>query len=52
MFPAPRIRNSEMATFRSTAMTGVVHGPNGDYVRTYADGQWNDNLLALMERVY
>lgn len=28
---------------------GVVHGPNGDYVRTYADGQWNDNLLALRE---
>lgn len=28
---------------------GVVHGPNGDYVRTYADGQWNDNLLSLPE---
>jgi hypothetical protein len=27
----------------------VVHGPNGDYVRTYADGTWNDNLLALPE---
>jgi hypothetical protein len=28
---------------------GVVQGPNGPYVRTYADGQWNDNLLALPE---
>jgi hypothetical protein len=31
------------------ADVGVVHGPNGDYVRTYADGVWNDNLLALPE---
>jgi hypothetical protein len=31
------------------ADVGVVHGPNGDYVRTYADGDWNDNLLALAE---
>lgn len=30
---------------------GIVHGPNGDYLRTYADGVWNDNLLALMECV-
>ena len=28
---------------------GIVEGPNGSYVRTYADGQWNDNLLALPE---
>ena len=28
---------------------GVVNGPNGPYVRTYADGVWNDNLLALAE---
>ena len=29
---------------------GVVdEGPNGSYVRTHADGQWNDNLLALPE---
>lgn len=28
---------------------GVVNGPNGDYVRTYADGKWNDNLLSLPE---
>lgn len=28
---------------------GVVKGPNGDYLRTYADGQWNDNLLSLAE---
>jgi hypothetical protein len=27
----------------------VVNGPNGPYVRTHADGQWNDNLLALPE---
>jgi hypothetical protein len=31
------------------ADVGVVHGPNGDYVRTYADRVWNDNLLALPE---
>lgn len=30
---------------------GVVDGPNGKYVRTYADGYWNDNLLALVECV-
>lgn len=28
---------------------GVVNGPNGKYLRTYANGQWNDNLLALPE---
>lgn len=28
---------------------GVVDGPNGPYVRTYADGKWNDNLLSLPE---
>jgi hypothetical protein len=27
----------------------VVDGPSGPYVRTHADGQWNDNLLALPE---
>lgn len=31
------------------ADVGVVHGPSGDYVRTYADRVWNDNLLALPE---
>jgi hypothetical protein len=31
------------------ADVGVVNGPNGPYVRTHADGQWNDNLLALPE---
>lgn len=31
------------------AEVGVVNGPNGKYVRTYADGKWNDNLLALPE---
>lgn len=28
---------------------GVVDGPNGPYLRTYADDQWNDNLLSLPE---
>lgn len=28
---------------------GVVDGVNGKYVRTYADGKWDDNLLALPE---
>jgi uncharacterized protein DUF3892 len=31
------------------AEVGVVNGPNGKYVRTHADGIWNDNLLALPE---
>lgn len=29
------------------ANLGVVDGPRGKYVRTHADGIWNDNLLAL-----
>lgn len=29
------------------AEIGVVNDPNGPYLRTYADGVWNDNLLAL-----
>ena len=33
------------------ATVGVVDGANGKYVRTYADGKWNDNLLALYECV-
>jgi hypothetical protein len=33
------------------ADVGVVNGPNGQFVRTYADGKWNDNLLALPECV-
>ncbi len=28
---------------------GVVDGSSGKYLRTYADGKWNDNLLALPE---
>jgi hypothetical protein len=28
---------------------GVVSGPHGKYLRTHADGYWNDNLLALPE---
>ena len=31
------------------ADVGVVNGPNGKYLRTYADGVWNDNLLELPE---
>lgn len=31
------------------ADVGVVTGSNGKYLRTYADGVWNDNLLALPE---
>lgn len=26
---------------------GVVDGANGKYLRTHADGRWNDNLLSL-----
>jgi hypothetical protein len=29
------------------ASVGVVNGQSGKYLRTYADGEWNDNLLAL-----
>ncbi len=29
------------------ADVGVVDGSSGRYVRTYADGLWNNNLLAL-----
>lgn len=28
---------------------GVVNGASGKYLRTYADGKWNDNLLSLPE---
>jgi Protein of unknown function (DUF3892) len=31
------------------ADVAVVDGANGKYVRTRADGVWNDNLLALPE---
>lgn len=31
------------------ADVGVVNGTHGKYLRTYADNQWNDNLLALAE---
>jgi hypothetical protein len=31
------------------AEIGVVDGPNEKYVRTHADGYYNDNLLALPE---
>ena len=31
------------------AEIGVVNGPAGKFLRTYADGAWSDNLLALPE---
>lgn len=31
------------------ANVAVVNGHSGKYLRTHADGQWNDNLLALPE---
>lgn len=31
------------------AEVAVVNGTNGKYLRTHADGKWNDNLLALPE---
>lgn len=31
------------------ANVGVVDGANGQYVRTYADGVWSNDLLALPE---
>lgn len=33
----------------SRAEVYVVDDPDGKYVRTYADGQWNNNLLSLPE---
>lgn len=33
---------------RSSSYVGVVHRTGApDYIRTYADRQWNDNLLSL-----
>lgn len=29
------------------ADVGVVNGPRGKYLRTHANGQYNDNLLSL-----
>lgn len=31
------------------AEIGVVNGTYGKYLRTYANGTWNDNLLSLPE---
>lgn len=31
------------------AEVAVIDGANGKYLRTHADGVWNDNLLALPE---
>ena len=38
------------STRTSTAVSawiGVVNGQNGKYLKTYADGNYNDNLLSL-----
>jgi hypothetical protein len=33
---------------RSSSYVGVVHRKDAsDYIRTHADGNWNDNLLSL-----
>ena len=33
---------------KNSSYVGVVHRTSGpDYIRTYADGKWTDNLLAL-----
>lgn len=35
---------------RQFSYVGVVHRDNApDYIRTYANGEWDDNLLALPE---
>lgn len=46
-----RAKTNTFFTFEGgkRADIGVVDGQNGPYLRTYADGQWNDNLLALPE---
>lgn len=31
------------------ANVDIVETPNGPYLQTHADGQWNDNLLSLPE---
>jgi len=37
----------------NNASAGSAHRQShGKYVRTHADGKWNDNLLALMECRY
>jgi hypothetical protein len=46
--------NSKANTFYTRvngkrADIAVVNGPNAPYLRTHADGVWNDNLLALDE---
>lgn len=47
------IRNKSNTFFTQVngkrADIGIVEGQNGPYLRTYADDQWNDNLLALPE---
>jgi hypothetical protein len=46
--------NSRLHTFYTLvggrrAYVAVVDGPNGQYLRTHADGSWNNNLLTLPE---
>jgi len=35
--------------YGNRAYIGVVDDPDGEYLRTHANGQWNDNLLSLDE---
>lgn len=46
-----RAKSNTFYTFENgkRADIGIVEGATGPYLRTYADGQWNDNLLALPE---
>ena len=46
-----REKDNTFYTFENgkRAEVAVVDGPHGPYLRTHADGQWNDNLLALPE---
>ena len=37
------------SVYGKRADVGVIQGQHGAYLRTHADGQWNDNLLALPE---
>ena len=47
------IENKTLSFYTSvggkTAWIDVTQGRYGKYVQTYADGQWNNNLLSLSE---
>lgn len=46
-----RIHSFHTLVRGNRATVGVVQGQYGKYLRTHADGKWNDNLLALYECV-